>query len=153
MSWNTEFKIIATTVITGVLAYFRIIAIPIFVLFVFMVLDYITGMATAWVHCEISSRTGLIGIIKKVMYLVLIAVGIGADWVINFGLSAVGIQFDCAYFIGLLITIWLILNELMSILENIGEINDHTYPKFLKDILSHIKKAIEDKAGHNEDDD
>lgn len=84
------------------------------------------------------------------MYLALIAVGIGADWVINYGLSAVGIEFGCAYFVGLLITIWLIINELMSILENIGEINDRTYPKFLKDILSHIKKAIEDKAGEED---
>ena len=152
MNWNTEFKIVCTTVLTGILAYFRIIAIPILVLLVFMILDYLTGMAAAWVHCEISSRTGIIGIVKKVMYLVLIAVGIGADWIINFGLAAVGIQFNCAYFVGLLITIWLILNELMSILENIGEINDHTYPKFLKDILSHIKKAIENKAGEKDGD-
>lgn len=149
MNWNTELKIISTAVLTGILAYFRIIAIPILVLITFMILDYLTGLAAAWVHREISSRTGIIGIIKKVMYLVLIAVGIGADWIINFGLSAIGIGFDCAYFVGLLITIWLILNELMSILENIGEINDNTYPKFLKDILSHIKKAIEDKAGGN----
>ena len=152
MNWNTEFKIICTTVLTGILAYFRIIAIPILVLLVFMALDYMTGIAAAWVNREISSRTGIVGIVKKVMYLVLIAVGIGADWIINFGLSAVGIQFDCAYFVGLLITIWLILNELMSILENVGKINDHTYPKFLKDILSHIKSAIEDKAGEQDGD-
>ena len=147
MNWNTEFKIICTTVLTGILAYFRIIAIPILVLLVFMALDYITGLAAAWVHCEISSRTGIIGIIKKVMYLVLIAVGIGADWIITYGLSAIKIEFEYGYFVGLLITIWLILNELMSILENVGKINDHTYPKFLKDILSHIKSAIEDKTG------
>lgn len=147
MNWNTEFKVICTTVLTGILAYFRIIAIPILVLFIFMILDYMTGLAAAWVNRELSSRTGIVGIVKKVMYLVLIAVGIGADWVINYGLSTIGIEFSCAYFVGLLITIWLILNELMSILENVGKINDHTYPKFLKDILSHIKSAIEDKAG------
>ena len=151
-NWHTEWKLICTTVLTGVLAYFRIAAVPIFVLLVFMILDYLTGLAAAWVNCELSSRTGIIGIVKKVMYLVLIAVGIGADWVINFGLSAVGIEFSCAYFVGILITIWLIINELMSILENIGEINDRTYPKFLKDILSHIKKAIEDKTGDNDGD-
>ena len=149
MSWNTEFKIVFATVLTGILAYFRIIAVPIVVLLAFMSLDYVTGLAAAWVNRELSSRTGIIGIVKKVMYLALIAVGIGADWVINFGLSAVGISFDCAYFVGLLITVWLILNELMSILENIGEINDRTYPKFLRDILSHIKKVIEEKGAKN----
>ena len=151
MNWSNEWKIVCTTILTGVLVYFRIIAIPIFVLLVFMILDYFTGLISAWINCELSSRMGITGIIKKVMYLVLIAVGIGADWVINFGLSDVGIEFECGYLIGLLITIWLILNELMSILENIGEINGNTYPKFIKDILSHIKKAIDNKAGEEDE--
>ena len=86
------------------------------------------------------------------MYFVLIAVGIGADWIINFGLSAIKIDFEYGYLIGLFITIWLILNELMSILENIGEINGNAYPKFLKNLLSHIKKTMEDKAGGNDED-
>jgi len=150
--FSNEWKIICTTVVAGVLAYFRIVAVPILVLFVFMILDYLTGLAAAWVHCELSSRTGLIGIIKKVMYFVLIAVGIGADWIINFGLTAVKIDFEYGYLIGLFITIWLILNELMSILENIGEINSNAYPQFLKNLLSHIKKTMEDKAGGNDED-
>lgn len=149
MDIGNEWKIMCTTVLTGVLAYFRIIAIPILVLLVFMLLDYVTGLAAAWVNRELSSRVGIIGIIKKVMYIALIAVGIGADWVINFGLSAAKIQFEHWYVIGLVITIWLILNELMSILENIGEINGNTYPKFLKNILSHIKKTIEQKGEKN----
>ena len=149
--FSNEWKIVYTTVIAGILAYFRIIAIPILVLFVFMILDYLTGMAAAWVHCELSSRTGIIGIVKKVMYLVLIAVGIGADWIINYGLSAIKIDFEYGYLIGIFITIWLILNELMSILENVGEINGNAYPQFLKNILSHIKKTMEDKAGSNDE--
>ena len=149
MDIGNEWKIMCATVLTGVLAYFRIIAIPILVLLVFMLLDYVTGLAAAWVNRELSSRVGIIGIIKKVMYLALIAVGIGADWIINFGLSSAKIQFENWYVIGLVITIWLILNELMSILENIGEINGNTYPKFLKNILSHIKKTIEQKGEKN----
>lgn len=148
-TFTNEWKIVCTTILTGILVYFRIIAVPIFVLLVFMILDYITGLASAWIKCELSSRTGITGIIKKVMYLVLISVGIGADWVISFGLSDIGIDFEYGYLIGVLITIWLILNELMSILENISEINGNTYPKFVKNILSHIKKAIENEAGSN----
>ena len=153
MTLSNEWKAICTTILTGILAYFRIIAVPIFVLFVFMILDYLTGLASAWVKCELSSRAGITGIIKKVMYLVLIAVGIGADWVINFGLSDIGIEFESGYLIGLLITIWLILNEFMSILENIGEINGNTYPKFVKNILLHIKKAIENEKGEQNEKD
>ena len=149
--FNTEIKAIFVTAIAGFLAYFRIIAIPIVVLFVFMILDYITGLAAAWVKRELSSRTGIIGIIKKVMYFALIAVGIGTDWVINYGLLAIDIHFDYVYLIGLLITIWLILNELLSILENIGEINGKAYPKFLKNLLSHIKKVMDEKTGEDEE--
>ena len=145
MNIGNEWKIICATVLSGILAYFRIIAIPIIVLLAFMMLDYATGIASAWINREISSRTGITGIVKKVMYLALIAVGIGVDWVISFGLSAAKIQFEYGYMIGLLITIWLILNELVSILENIGEIDGHTYPQFLINILLHIKKTIEQK--------
>lgn len=147
---NTEIKAIFVSAMAGLLAYFRIIAIPISVLFVFMILDYITGLAAAWVKRELSSRTGIIGIIKKVMYFALIAVGIGTDWVINYGLQAINIQFEYGYLIGLFITIWLIINELMSILENIGEINGKAYPDFLKKLLSHIKKALDDKSEEND---
>lgn len=149
MRWYTELKIVCATVLTGIFAYLRMIEVPISVLLTFMLLDYVTGLTAAWVNCRISSRMSILGIIKKVMYLALIAVGIGADWVIKFGLSAAKIQLEYGYFIGLLITIWLILNELISILENIGEIDGIEYPGFLKDILSHIKKSIEQNGENN----
>ena len=152
MNWNTELKAVIVTALTGLMAYFKIIVIPILVLFIFMILDYVTGLCAAWVKRKLSSRTGIIGIVKKVMYFVLIAVGIGADWLINFGLTAIDVHFEYGYLIGLFVTIWLIINELMSILENIGEINGNAYPKFLKDILSHIKKAIDDKTGSEAND-
>lgn len=147
MNWNTEIKAVFVTALAGLLAYMKIIAVPIAVLFVFMLLDYITGLAAAWVKHELSSQVGINGIIKKVMYFVLVAVGIGADWLINYGLRAIDIHFQYGYIIGLFVTIWLIVNELLSILENIGKINSHAYPKFLKDLLSHIKKAIDEKTG------
>lgn len=153
MNWNTELKAVFVTALAGLLAYFKIIVVPIVVLFVFMILDYMTGLCAAWVKHELSSQVGIIGIIKKVMYFVLIAVGIGADWLINYGLTAADIHFEYGYIIGLLVTIWLILNELLSIMENIYEINHKAYPKFLKDILSHIKKAIDKKTGDDDEED
>lgn len=143
MSWNMELKAVIATALTGLLAYFKIIAVPILVLFVFMILDYITGISAAWVKCELSSAADIRGIIKKVMHFALIAVGIGADWVVNFGLSAIDVPFEYRYLLGLFITVWLIINELLSILENIGEINGNAYPEFLKKLLSHIKSVMD----------
>ena len=114
MSWNMELKAVIVTALAGLLAYFKIIAVPILVLFVFMVLDYITGLCAAWVKRKLSSRTGIIGIVKKVMYFVLIAVGIGADWLINFGLCAIDIHFEYGYLIGLFVTISLTLPSLST---------------------------------------
>ena len=53
--FSNEWKVICATVVAGVLAYFRIVAIPIMVLFVFMILDYLTGLAAAWciVNCRV----------------------------------------------------------------------------------------------------
>ena len=148
---GTELKAVFVTALAGILAYFRIIAIPILVLFVFMIIDYITGISAAWVKCELSSRTGFADILKKVMHFALIAVGIGTDWVVNFGLSAIDVPFEYGYLIGLFITVWLIINELMSILENIGRINGNAYPKFLKKLLSHIKRAIDERSGDGDE--
>ena len=45
---------------------------------------------------------------------------------------------------GLLVIIWLILNELLSILENAGRMGVNL-PSFLVKVLSEIQSEIEDK--------
>ena len=46
-------------------SYFQNIFAPLVILIVVMVVDYISGVAAAWVRHELSSRVGLIGIVKK----------------------------------------------------------------------------------------
>lgn len=138
-------KIIISTILTGIIAYLNLLAIPMTVLISFMCLDYMTGIAVAWIRRELSSRIGIVGIIKKIMYIVTIAVGIGADWVIQYGFANVGIDVGSGFIVSLAITIWLIINELISILENVAKINGHIYPKFLKEILDRLKTAIDEK--------
>ncbi len=45
---------------------------------------------------------------------------------------------------GLLVTVWFIINELISILENVGRMGAEL-PDFLKKALSELKNSIEDK--------
>ena len=59
--------------------------VPVLVLLVVMVLDYITGMAKAWHAGELSSRVGLWGILKKVGYLVIVGVACVVDWLLRYG--------------------------------------------------------------------
>ena len=49
------------------------------------------------------------------------------------------------FFFGLLVTIWLILNECISILENISEIGV-PLPSFLVALIQKLKKTTENKG-------
>ena len=94
-----------------------------------MVLDYVTGMLAAksealqhpdnpdygW-----NSKRGAEGIIKKVGYLCVIAVAMIVDYIILNVAAQIGADLQLKAFFGLLVAVWYILNELLSIIENAG---------------------------------
>ena len=131
-------------------AYFNVLLIPLAVLMGAMLIDYITGMAGAAYTGEINSRVGVIGIVKKVCYLALVAVGIVLDYLITAALVQIGIAIQINYCFGMIVTIWLIINELISILENLGELNA-PLPHFLVSIVKNLKGRVEDKVNNNKD--
>ena len=145
MNKENTFQSIVTLIVAGVSAYFQIIAIPLIVLSVVMIIDYITGMLSAYVHAELSSRKGIIGILKKVSYFSLVCVGIAIDYILYSALSQIGIQSDVTMFFGLTVTVWLIINELISILENLSKM-DVPIPKFLTSVIKKLKTSVEDKT-------
>lgn len=122
------------TAVSAVSCYLGIVAVHIVVLLITMIIDYLTGMISAWHKAELSSKKGVFGIVKRVSYLGLVCVGMGVDWLIYSGLYSVGIDLGYTIFFGLLVTIWLIINELISILENLGAIGVQL-TKFLLTIL------------------
>lgn len=134
---------IITLIAAGVAAYFNIIAIPIIVLTVAMLVDYITGMAAAYVNAELSSRRGIKGIFKKLGYYSLVCVGVTLDYILCSGLAQIGIEGNKILF-GLIVTVWLIINELISILENLSRL-DVPIPKFLKSVVERLKNNVDDK--------
>lgn len=145
MTKENIFQGIVTLIIAGVSAYFQIIAIPLVVLTVVMLIDYITGMTSAYINSELSSKKGIVGILKKLCYFGLVCVGICVDYIIQTVFSQLDIQLNIQMIFGLLVTVWLIINELISILENLNRIGV-PIPKFLSKIVSRLKTTIEDKA-------
>lgn len=129
--------------------YFGIIVIPLMILTITMIIDYVTGMAAAWHNKKLSSKKGLSGIIKKISYLALVCVGMGVDWLIYSGLSQAGISTEHSVFFGVLVTVWLIINELISILENLKAIGV-PMPTFLIKIVKRLKVMAEN-VGESED--
>lgn len=135
---------IITLITASISAYFGIIVIPLIVLTLVMVIDYITGMAAAYVNAELSSRKGIRGIFKKLGYYSLVCVGITLDYILSSGLAQIGITNDVNIWFGLIIAIWLIINELISILENLSRL-DVPIPKFLTKFVEKLKNNVDDK--------
>ena len=111
------------TVCGAIVAYLNILLVPFAVMIAVMIIDYITGMAQAYISHTLNSRVGVTGIIKKVGYIVAVAVGVVADYLISSALVNCGIDLRINYCIGMIVTIWFIINELISILKPFGNRN------------------------------
>lgn len=99
-----------------------------YALITFMILDYITGLISAYIRKELSSATGFTGIAKKVFIMLLVTVGHILDT------RVIG---DGAVFRSAVIGFYL-ANEGISILENAGKIG-LPLPEKLLDVLVQIK--------------
>ena len=97
-------------------------------LLVFFLLDYITGMIKAYKKKKLNSKIGVYGILKKLGMLCMVAVGSVIDHLTG----------DTG-FIRTSIIYYLVANEGLSIVENLGEI-DILVPEFLKDKLEQLSK-------------
>ena len=146
---DRSIQMIFSAAAAALISYLGVVAIPAAVLVLAMMTDYITGMLSAWHDSALSSKKGIFGIIKKVGYLVLVCVGMGVDWLIYSGLSQAGISTEHSVFFGVLVTVWLIINELISILENLKNIGV-PLPKFLIKIVKRLKITAEN-VGESED--
>lgn len=130
------------------------IVCPALCLFVFlMVLDYISGIFAAKKEVldhpksknyRWNSKKGLIGIYKKIGSIFTILVAISIDYVISKFIENIGIDFESNAVVGLLVLVWFILNELLSILENVSRMGVKL-PEFLIRIITDIRKDIDEK--------
>ena len=139
------FRGVVAAAAAGAAAYFRELVLPVVVLFLVMTVDYISGMVRSWINGELCSRIGVLGIVKKISYLLAVVVAIVADWVIQTAAGELGADFSGFFYFGILVTIWLILNECISILENISEIGV-PLPSFLITLIQKLKKTTEGKG-------
>ena len=125
------------------------------ILAVAMVLDYFTGMMASkkesiehpddpeygW-----SSRRGAKGIIKKVGYLCIIAVAMIVDYIILHVAAGQGMEITLKAFFGLLVAVWYILNEALSIIENAGRMGAPV-PSWLAKYVAVLKDKIDAQGG------
>ena len=126
-------------------AYLGIAVVPMILLLILMLIDYATGISAAWMNNTLSSRKGILGLLKKVGYLAVIVVGVVCDLLIEYAFAAIGQDIAVSYAVGLIIMIWLILNECISVLENLSEMGV-PIPGFLQRMVKHLK-IVTEKTG------
>ena len=143
------FQALFAAVLGVIAAYLNVLLVPLIVLIVVMVIDYFTGMAEAYISHTLNSRIGVTGILKKIGYIIAVTVGIVADYLISSALVNCGVDIPINCCIGMVVTVWFIINELISILENLSEIGT-PLPKFLISIVKRLKTTVEAKTNENE---
>lgn len=141
-----QMKVMVTAVVSALMGWLGILAVPLFLLVGCNVADYITGLLAAPYRTEqVSSYKGIRGIIKKVCMWLLVLVGAWMDILINYAVECAGISITLPFMVATVVAVWLVTNEIISILENIIDIGV-PLPPFLLPIVKHIKQAVEDKA-------
>lgn len=124
----------------------------IILLIILTIIDYFSGMLASkkeavehpndkrygW-----SSKKSIIGIYKKLGYILAVLVALSTDYLIYALLGEIGVEYQIKTLFGFLVTVWFIINELLSILENAGRMGA-VLPKFLQNVLSELKGDIDD---------
>lgn len=118
---------IASVLLTTIIYLLGGIDIALKSLIVIMMIDYITGVASAIYNKKLSSKIGFKGIIKKFCYLLVVALSVVIDNLI----SQDGV-------IRTLVIYFFVANDGLSIIENMAEM-DVKLPKKLVDSLEQIK--------------
>lgn len=136
-------RCVAAAFFTALAAYFEQIGAALGVLIAVMLLDYLTGMTKAYLSESLCSKKGLRGLIKKLSYLIVVATGSVCDWILSQALARIEVSYALPFLIALLITVWLIINELISILENLASIGI-PLPAFLSKLLRHLAVVVEE---------
>lgn len=139
-------KAVFISVFTVLSSWLGILAVPVYLLVCCNVIDYGTGIAATRRRGQvINSSVGLYGIIKKVCMWLLVGVGAIFDILLTYGAEQAGITLNFGYAVGCLVAVWLICNELISILENMADIGVDL-PPFLMRIVNNLKSQVENKA-------
>ena len=122
-------------------------------LVILMGIDYLTGVIGAVVTpgngvwgTSLSSDIGWKGIVRKAGILILTVVCMIVDYAMDTLSTGAGFAFPLQGMVTIFVCCWLIGNELISILENLGKMGV-PFPQFLKKLFARFKAIPETAAG------
>ncbi|MEG0904437.1 MAG: phage holin family protein [Lachnospiraceae bacterium] len=146
MEQATYIKAILATVSAFLTSLLGVLALPVVLMVICNITDYVTGlMASPYRKQDINSYKSMRGITKKVCMWLLVIVGAVVDQLIIYAGDTIGYTLPFTFFVACLVAIWIICNEIISILENIKDMGINI-PTFLQPLVNNIKSQVESKA-------
>lgn len=105
-----------------------------YILILFMVIDYITGVIKGYLTKELSSNTGFNGLVRKATIFLVLLLAVGVDRILNND-NWIFRTLTCYFFVA---------NEGISIIENVAVIGIPV-PKKLIEALKQLKGECENE--------
>lgn len=141
----------ATASVSGIAATFWGVYGPVFIcVLVAICLDIVTGLIKAKATgTPITSEKGSRGFWRKMALIAALAFGIFLDAFIPIMLGAVSVTLPFNLPIGTVVGCYIVLNECISIFENINKTAPQALPKWIKKLLDGAKKTVNDGGGEN----
>ena len=136
---------LATSLISGLVASFWGIYGPVILcVLIAICMDVISGLVASMAAGEkISSQVGWIGFWKKMALLLALAFGIFMDSFIPILLGTISLELPFTMPIGTIVGCYIVINEAISIIENINKAAPTALPKWIKKMLEGAGKTID----------
>lgn len=127
-----------------------VLALPVLLVVACNIIDYVTGlMASPNRAQDINSYKSIRGIWKKVCMWLLIVVGAIIDQTLLYASDMVGIKMPFTFLVACIVALWIICNEIISILENVKDAGV-IIPGFLEPLVKNIKSQVEEMGEQQE---
>lgn len=156
MTNMNSIKIILAGIAGTFSAWLGDVVTPLILVFAALLLDYGSGMLASAREGKLSSQKGSHGILKKLGFLLLLGVGFMLDAAIPFFIkTGFSIEFSYNLPIGAILCAWIVINETISILENLYRCGV-PIPGFLQKSLQRALREIDEnppRTANQEEDD
>lgn len=151
MSMNNSYLKLSASLFIGLVASFWGIYGPVIIcVLVAICMDVVSGLVAAMASGEkISSQVGWIGFWKKMALILALAFGMFMDSFIPILLGTISLELPFTMPIGTIVGCYIVINEAISIIENINQAVPTALPKWIKKLLEGAGKTIDD--GGSED--
>ena len=131
-------------------AFFQQYGVLIALVAVAIVFDLVTGLikvkvSDTDVFCSEKCRKGFF---KKVALLVAMCFGFFLDWFIPYALMNVNVTLPFSMPFSMIISFYIVLNESISICENLYAANPDIMPKWIVSLLTNVKDKLANSADH-----